>query len=73
MVLAIPAKYWKTTFKYSETNKGNEITGPLVLDKYIVIADYKKQNKKELNLKSGEVVEIVEKTENGELKTESRS
>lgn len=47
------------------TNKANEITGPLVLDKYVAIADYNKENKKELSLKSGQVLEVVEKSENG--------
>ncbi|XP_062844739.1 neutrophil cytosol factor 1 [Trichomycterus rosablanca] len=43
----------------------SEITGPVMLDSYRVIADYSKSSKYELNLKAGDMVEIVEKSPNG--------
>ncbi|XP_076130898.1 neutrophil cytosol factor 1 isoform X1 [Alosa pseudoharengus] len=61
-------------FKRNETyvmSKGrprsntSEITGPIMLDSYRVIADYSKSSKYELNLKAGDLVEIVEKCPNG--------
>lgn len=42
-----------------------EITGPVQLDQYIVIADFQKESNKELSLKSGEIVELLEKTDTG--------
>ncbi|XP_060768274.1 neutrophil cytosol factor 1 [Neoarius graeffei] len=43
----------------------SEITGPIMLDTYRVIADYTKTSKYELNLKAGDLVDIVEKSSNG--------
>nr|XP_039263335.1 SH3 and PX domain-containing protein 2B-like [Styela clava] len=51
--------------KQSGVKTANEITGPVTFDKYIAIAEYTKENKKELSLKEGQVVEVVEKHENG--------
>lgn len=45
---------------------GIEITGPIMLDTYRVIADYSKSSKYELTLKAGDLVDIVEKSSNGE-------
>ncbi|KAM9846735.1 neutrophil cytosol factor 1 [Aulostomus maculatus] len=58
------------THKKSETivvSRGNasEISGPIILDSYRVIADFVKTSKHELNLRSGDLVEIVEKNQNG--------
>ncbi|XP_061902491.1 neutrophil cytosol factor 1 isoform X1 [Entelurus aequoreus] len=58
------------TVKKSETfveNKVNisEISSPIILDTYRVIADFIKTSKHELNLHSGDLVEIVEKKQNG--------
>lgn len=44
-----------------------EITGPIMLESYRVIADYGKSSKYELTLKAGDMVDIVEKSPNGEL------
>ncbi|KAF5898330.1 neutrophil cytosolic factor 1-like, partial [Clarias magur] len=43
----------------------SEITGPIMLDTYRVIGDYSKTSKYELNLKAGDLVDIVEKSSNG--------
>uniref|UniRef100_A0A671S4F5 Neutrophil cytosolic factor 1-like n=1 Tax=Sinocyclocheilus anshuiensis TaxID=1608454 RepID=A0A671S4F5_9TELE len=42
-----------------------EITGPIMLESYRVIADYSKSSKYELSLKMGDMVDIVEKSPNG--------
>ncbi|MCJ8748731.1 hypothetical protein PDJAM_G00168370 [Pangasius djambal] len=43
----------------------SEITGPIMLETYRVIADYSKTSKYELNLNAGDSVDIVEKSSNG--------
>ncbi|KAI3374020.1 hypothetical protein L3Q82_022580 [Scortum barcoo] len=52
-----------------ELARGNasEISGPIILDTYRVIADFEKTSKHEINLHTGDLVEIVEKNQNGEL------
>lgn len=47
-----------------------DITGPIMLDTYRVVADYSKSSKYELNLKAGDLVDIVEKGSNGETRIE---
>uniref|UniRef100_A0A3B3US12 Neutrophil cytosolic factor 1 n=1 Tax=Poecilia latipinna TaxID=48699 RepID=A0A3B3US12_9TELE len=42
----------------------SEISGPIILDTYRVIADFEKTSKHELNLYTGDFVEIVEKNQN---------
>ncbi|KAM3602060.1 uncharacterized protein V6R79_023811 [Siganus canaliculatus] len=50
-----------------EQARGNasEISGPIILDTYRVVADFTKTTKYEINLHSGDQVEIVEKNQNG--------
>ncbi|XP_041807529.1 neutrophil cytosol factor 1 [Chelmon rostratus] len=43
----------------------SEISGPIILDTYRVIADFTKTSKHEINLHTGDQVEIVEKNPNG--------
>ncbi|OCT95111.1 neutrophil cytosolic factor 1 [Xenopus laevis] len=43
----------------------SDITGPIILQSYRVIADFEKNSKSELAAKNGDVVEVVEKSENG--------
>ncbi len=43
----------------------SEISGPIILDTYRVIADFTKTSKHEINLHTGDLVEIVEKNQNG--------
>uniref|UniRef100_A0A7N6A119 Neutrophil cytosolic factor 1 n=1 Tax=Anabas testudineus TaxID=64144 RepID=A0A7N6A119_ANATE len=45
----------------------SEISGPIILETYRVVADFVKTSKNEINLHSGDLVEIVEKSQNGEL------
>ncbi|XP_040907347.1 neutrophil cytosol factor 1 [Toxotes jaculatrix] len=47
--------------------RGNasEISGPIILDTYRVIADFTKTSKHEISLNTGDLVEIVEKNQNG--------
>ncbi|NXD13717.1 NCF1 factor, partial [Nothocercus nigrocapillus] len=42
-----------------------DITGPIVLQTYRVIADYEKSSRSEMALKTGEMVDVVEKSESG--------
>ncbi|XP_042355482.1 neutrophil cytosol factor 1 [Plectropomus leopardus] len=50
-----------------ELARGNasEISGPIILDTYRVIADFAKTSKHEIDLHTGDLVEIVEKSQNG--------
>ena len=41
------------------------ISGPVVFEQYIVLESYKKQNKNDIDLYEGQVVEVVEKRDNG--------
>uniref|UniRef100_A0AAQ4PXI0 Neutrophil cytosolic factor 1 n=1 Tax=Gasterosteus aculeatus aculeatus TaxID=481459 RepID=A0AAQ4PXI0_GASAC len=52
----------------TELARGNVsvISGPIILDTYRVIADFEKTSKHEINLQTGDLVEIVEKNQNGE-------
>uniref|UniRef100_A0A668W3W3 Neutrophil cytosolic factor 1 n=2 Tax=Oreochromis aureus TaxID=47969 RepID=A0A668W3W3_OREAU len=43
----------------------SEISAPIILDTYRVIADFEKSTKYEITLHTGDLVEIVEKNENG--------
>lgn len=44
----------------------SEISGPIILDTYRVIADFAKTTKHEIELHTDDLVEIVEKNPNGE-------
>uniref|UniRef100_A0A3Q3QYH2 Neutrophil cytosolic factor 1 n=1 Tax=Monopterus albus TaxID=43700 RepID=A0A3Q3QYH2_MONAL len=43
----------------------SEISSPIILDTYRVIADFTKTSKQEMELHTGDLVEIVEKNQNG--------
>lgn len=45
--------------------EGKVISEPMQLDQYIVIADYQRQNKSEVSVLAGDIVEVIEKNENG--------
>lgn len=38
---------------------------PMVLEQYVVVADYQKQESSEISLSVGQVVDIIEKNESG--------
>ena len=42
-----------------------EISGPMVLERYIAVADYEPQKKTECSLRAGQMVEIIDKNQNG--------
>ena len=42
-----------------------EISGPVVFEQYIVIADYKKKNKNDISLTAGDTVDVFEKSHFG--------
>ena len=42
-----------------------EISGPVVFEQYIVIADYKKKNKNDISLTAGDTVDVIEKSDFG--------
>ena len=42
-----------------------DISDPMVLDQYIVIADYQKQKNSECSISAGQIVEVIDKNENG--------
>ncbi|XP_058857340.1 neutrophil cytosolic factor 1-like isoform X1 [Acipenser ruthenus] len=62
-----PYKKNETYLMAKDNSRSNtsEITGPIILQTYRVIADYNKGSKYQLNLKEGEQVDIVEKSTNG--------
>ena len=43
------------------------ISGPVLLEQYVAIADYKKQNRNEVNMVAGDIVEVIDKNENGKF------
>ncbi|XP_072271967.1 neutrophil cytosol factor 1 [Pyxicephalus adspersus] len=52
--------------KQEATKKNvSDITGPIILQSYRAIADHEKSSKSELTVKEGDVVDVVEKNENG--------
>ncbi|XP_071167390.1 SH3 and PX domain-containing protein 2B-like isoform X2 [Mytilus edulis] len=48
-----------------QKQKAETISGPTLAEQYIVIADYKKADKWDLNLKAGMVLEVIEKSDSG--------
>ena len=53
--------------KQKAEKKVDKITGPKRLEQFVVLADYQAQEKGELDLQTGMVVEVTEKSESGEL------
>ncbi|XP_029469417.1 neutrophil cytosol factor 1 [Rhinatrema bivittatum] len=51
--------------KDATNNNVAEITGPIILQTYRVLADYEKNSKTELALSTGDIVDVIEKSENG--------
>ena len=48
-----------------QSSKIQEISDPIILERYVAIADYEKQKKNECALKAGQTVEVIDKNENG--------
>ena len=51
--------------KKKSADTANEISDPVLLEQYTAIADYKKQKNTECDLTAGQVVEVIDKNENG--------
>ncbi|KAJ8798007.1 hypothetical protein J1605_016890 [Eschrichtius robustus] len=49
------------------SDPGGDLTSvdPMVLEQYVVVADYQKQESSEISLSVGQVVDIIEKNESG--------
>ena len=45
---------------------GLEGSDPMVLEQYVVVANYERQENSEISLKAGETVDVIEKSESGE-------
>ena len=45
--------------------KGRQISYPMLLEQYVAVADYKKDARNEIELHSGQLVEVVEKCDTG--------
>lgn len=60
---------FSTLFSKKEKKKKSDvisdISDPIVLDQYIVIADYEKQKNSECSISAGQIVEVIDKNENG--------
>lgn len=48
------------------TAPGLDATDPMLLEQYVVVASYEKQEPAEISLQAGEVVDVIEKSESGE-------
>ena len=42
-----------------------QISVPVLLERYVAIADYKKQNRNEVSMVAGDLAEVIDKNENG--------
>lgn len=45
---------------------GTDSSEPMVLEKYVAVANYERQENSEISLKAGETVDVIEKSESGE-------
>jgi hypothetical protein len=60
------AHYYALFHRRKASVKAKKISQPKPLEVYVAVSDYKKQEKGEVTLKAGMLVEVVEKTETGE-------
>ncbi|XP_067115311.1 SH3 and PX domain-containing protein 2A isoform X2 [Osmerus mordax] len=49
----------------SKRKSGLEGSDPMVLEQYVVVANYERQENSEISLKAGETVDVIEKSESG--------
>lgn len=54
---------WLTACFFPSGIDGSE---PMVLEQYVAVANYERQENSEINLKAGETVDVIEKSESGE-------
>ncbi|XP_031695355.1 SH3 and PX domain-containing protein 2A isoform X3 [Anarrhichthys ocellatus] len=55
---------WLTACFFPST-PGLDASDPMLLDQYVVVASYEKQEPAEISLQAGEVVDVIEKSESG--------
>ncbi|XP_078202545.1 SH3 and PX domain-containing protein 2A isoform X4 [Callithrix jacchus] len=56
----------KEDYGSSKRKSGADATAePMILEQYVVVSNYKKQENSELSLQAGEVVDVIEKNESG--------
>lgn len=46
---------------------GLDSSEPMVLEQYVVVSNYERQENSEISLKAGETVDVIEKSESGEF------
>lgn len=46
---------------------GLDSSEPMVLEQYVAVANYERQENSEISLRAGETVDVIEKSESGEL------
>lgn len=56
---------WLTACFFPST-PGLDASDPMLLEQYVVVASYEKQEPAEISLQAGEVVDVIEKSESGE-------
>lgn len=52
---------------WSPSSGDSSAGDPLLLDQYVAVTDYEKQESSEVSLHVGQVVEVIEKNESGEF------
>ena len=52
-------------FIAGDNDSSVQISGPVVFEQYIAIADYKKKNKNDISLTAGDTVDVIEKSDFG--------
>ncbi|XP_066549678.1 SH3 and PX domain-containing protein 2A isoform X2 [Amia ocellicauda] len=55
----------KEDYGTSKRKSGADNLDPMVLEQYVVVASYEKQENSEISLQAGEVVDVIEKNESG--------
>uniref|UniRef100_A0A3B4UL19 SH3 and PX domain-containing protein 2A n=1 Tax=Seriola dumerili TaxID=41447 RepID=A0A3B4UL19_SERDU len=55
---------WKRSCFFPST-PGLDASDPMLLEQYVVVANYEKQEPAEISLQAGEVVDVIEKSESG--------
>lgn len=54
---------------FSPSKGDSTIADSLLLDQYVAVTDYEKQESSEISLQVGQVVEVIEKNESGKFYT----
>ncbi|XP_048842955.1 SH3 and PX domain-containing protein 2A isoform X2 [Brienomyrus brachyistius] len=55
----------KEDYGTSKRKSGIDNSDPMVLEQYVVVANYEKQENSEISLQAGELVDVIEKSESG--------